>query len=120
MIIQFLQIKTSLGLVTDVVSEIKLSLEEMCKDLKSSNFQCNKERISSQKSRLKNRQDIEDYAFSADSAFKRPNTFDIPLSKRYENSANNLKFVLYMYEVKKMRDIYGRVTMTLDIVQQKK
>ncbi|KAG4075849.1 hypothetical protein HA402_003675 [Bradysia odoriphaga] len=111
------EIKTSLGLVTDVVSEIKLSLEEMCKDLKSSNFQCNKERRSSQKTRLKNRQDIEEYA---DSAFKRPNTFDIPLSKRYENSANNLKFVLYMYEVKKMRDIYGRVTMALDIVQQKK
>lgn len=91
----------------------------MCKDLKSSNFQCNKE--SSQKSRLKNRADIEDYStFSTDSAFKRPNTFDIPLSKRYENSSNNLKFVLYMYEVKKMRDIYGRVTMILDIVQQKK
>lgn len=68
---------------------------------------------------MKSRQDIEDYAFSADSV-KRPNTFDIPLSKRYENSANNLKFVLYMYEVKKMRDIYGRVTMALDIVQQKK
>lgn len=116
-----MQIKTSLELVTDVVSEIKLSLEEMCKDLKSSNFQCNKERRSSQKSsRLKNRQDIEEYSFNVDSAFKRPNTFDIPLSKRYENSANNLKFVLYMYEVKKMRDIYGRVTMALDIVQHKK
>lgn len=116
------EIKASLGLMTDVVVEIKSSLEEMCKDLKSTHFERNKERTASQKSRQRNRQPDHIYDnYSSDCVFNRPTKFDIPLSKHFESSAaNNLKFVLYIYEVKKMKDIYGRVTMALDIVQQKK
>lgn len=122
-----MQIKASLGLMTDVVVELKSSLEEMCKDLKSSRFERNKERSSSQKSRSRSRHqqqhDICDN-YKIDCAFSpRPTTFDRPLSKHFDNPAaadSNLKFVLYIYEVKKMKDIYGRVTMALDIMQQKR
>lgn len=33
---------------------------------------------------------------------------------------NDLKFVLYMYEVRKMRDIYGRIATALEIIRDKK
>uniref|UniRef100_A0A1B0DD53 Uncharacterized protein n=1 Tax=Phlebotomus papatasi TaxID=29031 RepID=A0A1B0DD53_PHLPP len=33
-------------------------------------------------------------------------------------SQNDLTFVLYMYELRKMRDIYGRVQSAMEIVQQ--
>lgn len=92
----------------------------MCKDLKNSRFERNKERTGSQKARYKKRQNIENYATATDGArFNRPSAFDIPLAKHF-NTANNLKFVLYIYEVKKMKDIYGRVSTALDIVQQKR
>lgn len=46
--------------------------------------------------------------------------FDITSPTNFGNSQINLRFVLYMYEVKKLRDIYGRVTSALDIIQQKR
>lgn len=113
--------------------EIKSSLEEMCKDLKSSRFDRNRKgRSSSQRSRTRGRQqsDIvigDNYnsigtTTGDDCPFSRPSSFDIPLSKHFDSStaATNLKFVLYIYEVKKMKDIYGRVTMALEIVEEKR
>lgn len=105
----------------------------MCKDLKSSRFDRNRKgRTSSQRSRTRGRQqsDIvigDNYSSIGtttgdDCPFSRPSSFDIPLSKHFDSSAaaTNLKFVLYIYEVKKMKDIYGRVTMALEIVQEKR
>jgi hypothetical protein len=37
-----------------------------------------------------------------------------------QNRESDLKFFLYMYEVKKMRDIYGRVTSALEVIEHKK
>lgn len=37
---------------------------------------------------------------------------------KYSGSENDLTFVLYMYELRKMRDIYGRVQSAMEIVQQ--
>lgn len=161
-LIGFVQIKASLKLITEVVIQIKSSLEEMCKDLKSSRFERNKTHSSSQKSRTRNRayhhhphhphhhhhshnqqQQLQQQqqqlhhsdhlviggdaginSSSDGSMFNmhRPSSFDIPLSKHMDHStaAANLKFVLYIYEVKKMKDIYGRVSMALEILQEKR
>lgn len=40
--------------------------------------------------------------------------------QRLMSAENDLKFVLYMYEVRKMRDIYGRISAALDIIRDKK
>lgn len=97
----------------------------MCKDFKTTQFERSKERTISQqqRSRLRSssRQDIEEYVYTVDTTLTRPTSFDIPLSNFYgNNTQRNLKFVLYIYEVKKMRDIYGRVTSALDIIKQKR
>lgn len=47
--------------------------------------------------------------------------YDNPNEKqRLMSAENDLKFVLYMYEVRKMRDIYGRISAALDIIRDKK
>lgn len=47
--------------------------------------------------------------------------YDNPSDKqRLMSAENDLKFVLYMYEVRKMRDIYGRISAALDIIRDKK
>lgn len=40
--------------------------------------------------------------------------------QRLSSAENDLKFVLYMYEVRKMRDIYGRIVAALEIIKDKK
>lgn len=72
--------------------------------------------------RMRSRSEIvDDYSFNVDANQHRPTSFDIPLSNHFgQSAAQNLKFVLYIYEVKKMRDIYGRVTMALDVIKQKR
>lgn len=115
----------------------------MCKDLKTSNFERTKDHQSlrttsstttasvqttsisqSQKTvgRTRNRSEIvDDYPFNVDANQHRPTSFEMPLSNHFgQSAAHNLKFVLYIYEVKKMRDIYGRVTMALDVIKQKR
>ena len=47
--------------------------------------------------------------------------YDNPLEKqRLMSAENDLKFVLYMYEVRKMRDIYGRISAALEVIRDKK
>lgn len=47
--------------------------------------------------------------------------YDNPTDKKSLMTAeNDLKFVLYMYEVRKMRDIYGRIATALEIIRDKK
>ena len=46
--------------------------------------------------------------------------YDNPQDRRLMSAENDLKFVLYMYEVRKMRDIYGRISAALDIIRDKK
>lgn len=47
--------------------------------------------------------------------------YDNPTEKqRLLSAENDLKFVLYMYEVRKMRDIYGRISAALDVIRDKK
>lgn len=54
-------------------------------------------------------------------AFRRPTQFEIPLFKHhYDRSTKNLKFVLYIYELKKMKDVYGRISAALQVVEQKR
>lgn len=59
------------------------------------------------------------------STIHRPSAmYDISASvtsdKRLVDTENDLKFVIYMYEVRKMRDIYGRISLALDIIRDKK
>uniref|UniRef100_A0A182VG95 BTB domain-containing protein n=1 Tax=Anopheles merus TaxID=30066 RepID=A0A182VG95_ANOME len=44
----------------------------------------------------------------------------VPSRLGHSPSESDLKFFLYMYEVKKMRDIYGRVTNALEVLLHKK
>lgn len=55
-------------------------------------------------------------------SFSRPpaSMYDISSEKRLITVENDLKFVLYMYEVRKMRDIYGRIATALEIIREKK
>jgi len=45
---------------------------------------------------------------------------NLPDKQRLSSAENDLKFVLYMYEVRKMRDIYGRIVAALEIIKDKK
>lgn len=115
----------------------------MCKDLKTSNFERTTDHQplrattttttaaqttsltagqKTQVGRMRNRLEIvDDYPFNVDANQHRPTSFEIPLSNQFgQSAAHNLKFVLYIYEVKKMRDIYGRVTMALDVIKEKR
>lgn len=46
--------------------------------------------------------------------------YDNQTEQPHSSAENDLKFVLYMYEVRKMRDIYGRISEALDIIKKKK
>lgn len=53
-------------------------------------------------------------------SFRRPTHFDMPQFKHYDRSTKNLKFVLYIYELKKMKDVYGRISAALQVVEEKR
>lgn len=109
------EIETSLEIITDFIAEIKSSIEKMCEDLnpiRSSDHSSRKDKTKttgSHRSRSGNRSLGNGEGFG---------TTEVP--SRYVGSENDFKFVLYLYEVKKMRDIYGRVTSALEIIQHKK
>lgn len=46
--------------------------------------------------------------------------YDNHSDKRCGFIESDLKFVLYMYEVRKMRDIYGHITTALEVIKAKK
>lgn len=93
------EIESTLSLMTDVIIEIKFSLEQVCTDLTKGSDTDAEHRTKSDNS----------------------NTIERGRRlKRLANSEHNFKFVFYIYEVKKLRDIYGRVTTALDVIQQKR
>ncbi|ALC48732.1 CG7058 [Drosophila busckii] len=118
------EIESTLLILTAVIEEIKNSLESMCKDLKCSHLD------------LSMQQQQTDDAIAmqlqyGDSGVLSPRPrrgppiglalYDSPGENQRINSAeNDLKFVLYMYEVRKMRDIYGRIAAALEIIKDKK
>lgn len=46
--------------------------------------------------------------------------YDNQREQHHNSAGNDLKFVLYMYEVRKTRDIYGRISAALEIIKNKK
>lgn len=143
------EIEISLEVITDLVMEIKSSLEKMCKDLNpmnvsaaTGNKHCSRTKEKSTKtssrSRSGTRQSVggagviggqcgndDVFSYGGDSLFQTPPPvvtmgYEATSPKRYTSSENDLKFVLYMYEVKKMRDIYGRISTALEIIEHKK
>lgn len=108
--------EATLSLMTDVISEVKMSLERVCTDL-SKNSSAD---ASTTEATCDDQQDAEQQqrvtAKSDD-----VNTLERGRRlKRLADSEHNFKFVLYIYEVKKLRDIYGRVSTALDIIEQKR
>lgn len=93
------EIEAILSLMTDVIIEIKSSLERVCTDLTKPNDS-----------------DVEQHTKS-----DHLNTIERGRRlKRLADTEHNFKFVLYIYEVKKLRDIYGRVNTALEIIEQKR
>ncbi|XP_049288529.1 uncharacterized protein LOC125766531 [Anopheles funestus] len=131
------EITGALEVLTSAVSEIKLSLEEVCKDLKSSQQEQQQQQKlhetsvqpqgrthtgnnrsgcgrSTQSTQLSGNRSGTERARS----HARSTTVQSRLGQ--STSESDLKFFLYMYEVKKMRDIYGRVTNALEVLLHKK
>lgn len=114
------EIENSLETMIDLITEFKLSLEKMCLDLRpAEHFSRSKEKSLTPppvpiRSRSNTRK-TEENLLQATGFVEQPTS-----PKRYVSSENDLKFVLYMYEVKKMRDIYGKITTALEIIQNKK
>lgn len=150
------EIEISLKVITDLVMEIKLSLEKMCKDLNPLNVSvgggagtkhCSRTKEKATKTNSRSRSGTrqsggggggggvgsggggqcgnDDVFTYSESLFQTSSPvvtvgYEATSPKRYASSESDLKFVLYMYEVKKMRDIYGRITTALEIIQHKK
>uniref|UniRef100_A0A182N0W2 BTB domain-containing protein n=1 Tax=Anopheles dirus TaxID=7168 RepID=A0A182N0W2_9DIPT len=137
------EITGALEVLTSAVSEIKLSLEKVCKDLKSSQQQQQQQQEQQQqdgvlqapppgRSPLSSRssctgrtnQQQQQQQVSGRSTNRGHTARGGPSSTQarlgHSSSESDLKFFLYMYEVKKMRDIYGRVTNALEVLLHKK
>lgn len=134
------EIETSLETIVNLIVQIKASLEKMCRDLRPlekhhhhhnhNKIDKEKEKITSQtatqnnRSRFgSNRQTAGEDTFTFNDGLFQPSvvsSLDATSPKRYASSESDLKFVLYMYEVKKMRDIYGRICTALEIIEHKK
>uniref|UniRef100_A0A182JMU1 BTB domain-containing protein n=1 Tax=Anopheles atroparvus TaxID=41427 RepID=A0A182JMU1_ANOAO len=131
------EITGALEVLTASVSEIKRSLEKVCKDLKSTQQQQQQQQqqqlpladcrppssgrntgggSGGRSGQQGNR------SASERTASNRARTRSAAEQPRLgqSSSESDLKFFLYMYEVKKMRDIYGRVTSTLEVLLHKK
>ncbi|XP_039443755.1 uncharacterized protein LOC120423873 [Culex pipiens pallens] len=127
------EITYALEVLTASISEIKNSLEKVCKDLKSTHGQEGRgygggatAGIGSRESRMAargrtrsssgygNASPSSPSATGGSSAGGESNRFN------QQNSESDLKFFLYMYEVKKMRDIYGRVSSALEVILHKR
>lgn len=145
----FPQIELTLVILTNVIEEIKNSLDKMCKvstslllytfknntihllscwvekDLKCSHLNNSSIKKDDEEKLLYNVQLFKEQNYHIFSTIHRPSAmYDISASvtsdKRLVDTENDLKFVIYMYEVRKMRDIYGRISLALDIIRDKK
>ncbi|XP_017474607.1 PREDICTED: uncharacterized protein LOC108365156 isoform X1 [Rhagoletis zephyria] len=134
------EIESALVILTDVVEEIKNSLEKMCKDINCSHLDLSVRQQSDNSiaTQTQNIAFISANVVLEDNAaplFSPPpisprlrrgppvglTLYDNPTdNKRLMTAENDLKFVLYMYEVRKMRDIYGRIATALEIIRDKK
>ncbi|XP_065365730.1 uncharacterized protein LOC135958763 [Calliphora vicina] len=135
------EIETTLLILTSVIEEIKNSLEKMCKDLKCSHLDLSLKYATDDAVAMQ----IQNNTFitannpmddnTVSTLFSQPplsprprrgppiglTLYDNPSDKqRLMSAENDLKFVLYMYEVRKMRDIYGRISAALEIIRDKK
>ncbi|XP_058444020.1 uncharacterized protein LOC131425830 [Malaya genurostris] len=116
-----------LEVLTSAISEVKNSLEKVCKDLKSThatdtrsngNGSAGGTREGRQPVRVRTRSSS---GYSGNSVYQEPPSPSTGGDSRMKpNSENDLKFFLYMYEVKKMRDIYGRVASALEVILHKR
>ncbi|EDW82821.2 uncharacterized protein Dwil_GK10199 [Drosophila willistoni] len=123
------EIESTLLILTAVIEEIKNSLETMCKDLKCSHLDLSMQQQQSDDAIAKQLQLVDTGGGGVGGVAIRPRRgppvgltlYDNPTDKqRLSSTENDLKFVLYMYEVRKMRDIYGRIAAALDIIKNKK
>ncbi|XP_050099037.1 uncharacterized protein LOC126579612 isoform X2 [Anopheles aquasalis] len=132
------EITAALELLTAAVSEIKHSLEKVCKDLKGTTAQQQQHQEHQDQAESSagcrggpNRPGARDRDATARSTSGRSRNSGAVgtgatgerLGARTSTSASSesdLRFFLYMYEVKKMRDIYGRVTSALEVLLHKK
>nr|XP_049465521.1 uncharacterized protein LOC120960183 [Anopheles coluzzii]XP_049465522.1 uncharacterized protein LOC120960183 [Anopheles coluzzii]XP_049465524.1 uncharacterized protein LOC120960183 [Anopheles coluzzii] len=144
------EITAALEVLTAAVSEIKRSLEAVCKDLKSSQQeqqQQQKLHESTVHAGSTQQQQQQQPARSSTTGNSRAgerthlnrshharsssssssggggggtSSTSVPSRLGHSPSESDLKFFLYMYEVKKMRDIYGRVTNALEVLLHKK
>ncbi|XP_039959396.1 uncharacterized protein LOC126760014 isoform X1 [Bactrocera neohumeralis] len=134
------EIESALVILTDVVEEIKNSLEKMCKDINCSHLDLTARQNTDSALAIQTQNNafisanvgLEDNGaplFSPPPMSPRPRRgppvgltlYDNPTDKkRLMTAENDLKFVLYMYEVRKMRDIYGRIATALEIIRDKK
>uniref|UniRef100_W8BR21 TD and POZ domain-containing protein 4 n=1 Tax=Ceratitis capitata TaxID=7213 RepID=W8BR21_CERCA len=127
------EIGSALVVLTEVAEEIKNSLEKMCKDLNCSHLDLSVRQKQTEKNAFISANVVlEDNGvplFSPPPMSPRPRRgpppgltlYDSPTDKsRLTSAENDLKFVLYMYEVRKMRDIYGRIATALEIIKDKK
>ncbi|KAH8420506.1 hypothetical protein KR009_011057 [Drosophila setifemur] len=118
------EIESTLFVLTAVIEEIKNSLEIMCKDLKCSHLDLPLQQQQADDAIVMQLQFPE-----AGDPSPRPRRgapvgltlYDnLSEKQRLSSAENDLKFVLYMYEVRKMRDIYGRIVAALEIIKDKK
>uniref|UniRef100_A0A182KH88 BTB domain-containing protein n=1 Tax=Anopheles christyi TaxID=43041 RepID=A0A182KH88_9DIPT len=146
------EITGALEVLTSAVSEIKLSLEAVCKDLKSSQQEQQQQQKLHESTTLhghgrsqpashhrsgggSNRSSERTHlnrshgprsssngggVGTSSSSSSNSSGTAVPSRLGQSTSESDLKFFLYMYEVKKMRDIYGRVTNALEVLLHKK
>ncbi|XP_054728578.1 uncharacterized protein LOC129237707 isoform X1 [Anastrepha obliqua] len=134
------EIESALVILTNVIEEIKNSLEKMCKDINCSHLDLSlrQQAGNSIATQTQNSAFISANVVLENNAaplFSPPpmsprlrrgppvglTLYDNPTDKkRLMTAENDLKFVLYMYEVRKMRDIYGRIATALEIIRDKK
>uniref|UniRef100_A0A182PN43 BTB domain-containing protein n=1 Tax=Anopheles epiroticus TaxID=199890 RepID=A0A182PN43_9DIPT len=133
------EITAALEVLTSAVSEIKLSLEEVCKDLKSSQQEQQQQQKLHESTvhtahgrsaarsgggagnRSSDRTHLNrSHTRSSSSSGGGGGANSVQSRLGQSTSESDLKFFLYMYEVKKMRDIYGRVTNALEVLLHKK
>ncbi|XP_067637275.1 uncharacterized protein [Eurosta solidaginis] len=134
------EIEFALLKLTEVIEEIKNSLEKMCKDINCSHLDLSVRHHADSSIAMQTQNSafisshvvLEDNVaplFSPPPMSPRPRRgppigltlYDNPTdNKRLTTAENDLKFVLYMYEVRKMRDIYGRISTAHEIIKDKK
>ncbi|XP_034671670.1 uncharacterized protein LOC117903570 isoform X2 [Drosophila subobscura] len=120
------EIESTLFVLTAVIEEIKNSLEIMCKDLKCSHLELPQQQQQAEDAIVMQLHYVESSGADPSPRPRRGAPVGLTLydnhtdKKRLSSAENDLKFVLYMYEVRKMRDIYGRIVAALDIINDKK